>query len=121
MQLNEPSAIDGPQETGIAQIQERNIAATAEQRQRIPARRGRTLCPAFGCIQKIIAVRQKLTPSMRWDISWWSKMVEARDPLDPIERNATCCRFIGCVFNRVPFLNITIGVPNGDRPCQWLT
>src|SRR6516165_4069983 len=44
-----------------------------------------------------MAIAHKLTPTVRWDISWWTKIVEAADPLDPIDWNAPlCANWLAC-------------------------
>ena len=32
-----------------------------------------------------------MTPTQPWDASWWTIVVEAGDPLDPIDWNAPVC------------------------------
>jgi hypothetical protein len=38
-----------------------------------------------------MAIAHKLTPTVRWDVSWRTKIVEALDPIDPIDWNAPLC------------------------------
>src|SRR6266436_55466 len=38
-----------------------------------------------------MAIAQELTPTVPWDVSWWSKIVEAGNPLDPIDWDAPFC------------------------------
>ena len=39
----------------------------------------------FGRVQEALAFAHKLTPTVRWDVSWRRIIVEASDPLDPID------------------------------------
>jgi hypothetical protein len=80
----------------------------AEQGRSIPAQLGRAPGPIFTPGQEIVAVAQKLAPSVRWDVGEWAMVVEARDPVDPTGRNATCSH-VGRYF----FKSFRIGVLDG--------
>jgi hypothetical protein len=69
----------------------------AEQGRSFPAQLGRAPGPIFAPGQEIVAVAQKLAPSVRWDVGEWAMVVEARDPVDPTGRNATCS-YVGRYF-----------------------
>src|SRR3984893_9879471 len=71
-------------------MRERTGPMAAEQGRSIPAQLGRAPGPIFTPGQEIVAVAQKLAPSVRWDVGEWAMVVEARDPVDPTGRNATC-------------------------------
>src|SRR5262249_33634784 len=44
-----------------------------------------------------MAIAHKLTPTVRWDVSWWMIIVEAGDPLDPTDWNAPlCANWLAC-------------------------
>jgi hypothetical protein len=62
----------------------------AEQGRSIPAQLSRAPGPIFTPGQEFVAVAQKLAPSVRWDVGEWAMVLEARDPVDPTGRNATC-------------------------------
>jgi hypothetical protein len=38
-----------------------------------------------------MAIAHELTPTVPRDISWWTIIVEALDPIDPIDWNAPLC------------------------------
>jgi hypothetical protein len=38
-----------------------------------------------------MAIAHELMPTVPWDVSWWTKIVEAGDPLDPIDWDAPLC------------------------------
>jgi hypothetical protein len=69
---------------------ERTGPTAAEQGRSIPAYLSRAPGPIFTRGQEIVAVAQKLAPSVRWDVGEWAMVVEVRDPGDPTGRNATC-------------------------------
>src|ERR1700730_11128420 len=69
---------------------ERTGPTAAEQGRSIPAQLSRAPGQIFTPGQEIVAVAQKLAPSVRWDVGEWAMVVEARDPVDPTGRNATC-------------------------------
>src|ERR1700737_4577446 len=71
-------------------MRERTGPMAAEQGRSIPAQLSRAPGPIFAPRQEIVAVAQKLAPSVRWDVGEWAMVVEARDPVDPTGRNATC-------------------------------
>jgi hypothetical protein len=60
-----------------------------EQACSIPAKLSRAPGPIFTPGQEIVAVAQKMAPSVRCDVLEWAMVVEARDPVDPTGRNAT--------------------------------
>src|SRR6202040_713359 len=70
-------------------MRERTGPMAAEQGRSIPAQLSRAPGPIFTPGQEIVAVAQKLAPSVRWDVGEWAMVVEARDPVDPTGR-ATC-------------------------------
>jgi hypothetical protein len=69
MELHEFAAIDGPEETSATEMHQR-------------------IGPVFGRVQEAIAIAHELPPTVPWDVSWWTKIVEAGDPLDPIDWDA---------------------------------
>jgi hypothetical protein len=69
VQLDQSAAIDGPQQTGTTKMCEGTMPAAAEQGQTIPAELSSVLCPGFAGGEEIVAVGQKLAPSVRGDIS----------------------------------------------------
>src|SRR6202047_4926738 len=69
---------------------ERTGPTAAEQGRSIPAQLSRAPGPIFTPGQEFVAVAQKLAPSVRWDVGEWAMVVEARDPVDPTGRDATC-------------------------------
>src|SRR3981081_810881 len=71
-------------------MRERTGPMEAEQGRGIPAQLSRAPGPIFTPGQEFVAVAQKLAPSVRWDVGEWAMVVEARDPVDPTGRNATC-------------------------------
>src|ERR1700681_3054677 len=71
-------------------MRERTGPMAAEQGRSIPAQLSRAPGQIFTPGQEIVAVAQKLAPSVRWDVGEWAMVVEARDPVDPTGRNATC-------------------------------
>ena len=71
MKLDQPAAIDGPNQTGTATMHERTMAAAAEQGQGIPTQCSGALCPATGA-QELVAVSQELAPAVQGDVSWWA-------------------------------------------------
>ena len=79
MKLDQPAAIDGPQQTGTATMHERTMAAAAEQGQGIPTQCSGALCPATGT-QELVAVSQELAPAVQGDVSWWATVAETRPP-----------------------------------------
>src|SRR6202022_847477 len=87
---------------------ERTGPTAAEQGRSIPAQLSRAPGPIFTPGQEIVAVAQKLAPSVRWDVGVWAMVVEARDPVDPTGRNSTCSN-VGRYF----FKSIRIGVLDG--------
>src|SRR5262245_36236586 len=38
-----------------------------------------------------MAIAHELTPTVPWDVSWWTIIVEAFDPLDPTDWNVRLC------------------------------
>jgi hypothetical protein len=91
MQLYEFAAIDGPEETSAPEMHQRIIAMATEQSPRIPAKFGSALGPVFGRVQEAMAIAHELIPTVPWDVSWWTKIVEAGDPLDPTDWDAPLC------------------------------
>ena len=89
-------------------MRERTGPMAAEQGRRIPAQLSRALGPIFTPGQEVVAVTQKLAPSVRCDVGKWAMVVEARDPVDPTGRNATCSH-VGRYF----FKSFRIGVLDG--------
>src|ERR1700737_2462777 len=67
---------------------ERTGPTAAEQGRSIPAQLSRAPGPIFTRGQELVAVAQKLAPSVRWDVGEWAMVVEVRDPVDPTGRNA---------------------------------
>src|SRR6476659_8989597 len=72
-------------ETSAAEMHQRIIAMATEQSPRIPAKFGSALGPVFGRVQEVVAIAHELMPSVPWDVSWWTIIVEAGDPLDPTD------------------------------------
>jgi hypothetical protein len=91
VKLYEFAAIDGPEQTGAAEMHQRIIAMATEQGPRIPAQFGGALGPVFGQVQEAMAIAHKLTPTVPRDVRGWTIIVEAGDPLDPIDWNAPFC------------------------------
>src|SRR6202048_2422747 len=81
-------------------MRERTGPMAAEQGRTIPPQLSRAPGPIFTPGQEIVAVAQKLARSVRWDVGEWAMVVEARDPVDPTGRNATCSH-IGRYFFRI--------------------
>src|ERR1700719_2132399 len=69
-------------------MRERTGPTAPEQACSIPAPLSRAPGPIFTPGQEIVAVAQKLAPSVRCDVGEWAMVVEARDPVDPTGRNA---------------------------------
>jgi hypothetical protein len=88
MQFKQSAAVDGPQQTGTTRMRERSGPMAAEQGRSIPAQLSRAPSPIFIPGQEIVAVAQKLAPSVQWDVGEWAMVFEARDPVDPTGRNA---------------------------------
>src|ERR1700722_8269342 len=78
-------------------MRERTVPTAPEQACSIPASLSRAPGPIFTPGQEIVAVAQKLAPSVRCDVGEWAMVVEARDPVDPTGRNATCS-YVGRYF-----------------------
>jgi hypothetical protein len=91
MQLYKFAASDGPEETGVPEMHQRIIAMATEQSPRIPAKFGGALGPVFGRVQGVMAIAHELMPTVPWDVSWWTRIVEAGDPLDPTDWDAPLC------------------------------
>jgi hypothetical protein len=91
MQLYKFAATDGPEETGATEMHQRIIAMATEQSPRIPAKFGGPLGPVFGRVQEVMAIAHELMLSVPWDVSWWTIIVEAGDPLDPTDGDAPLC------------------------------
>src|SRR6266404_2170488 len=91
MKLYEFAAIDGPEETSAPEMHQRIIAMATEQSPRIPAKFGGTLGPVFGRVQEAMAITHELIPTVPWDVSWWTIILEAGDPLDPTDWDAPLC------------------------------
>jgi hypothetical protein len=91
MQLYKFAATDGPEETGATEMHQWVIAMAAKQSPRIPAQFGGALGPVFGRVQEVMAIAHELMPTVPWDVSWWTKIVQACDPLNPIDWNAPLC------------------------------
>jgi len=91
MQLYEFAASDGPEETSATEMHQWVIAMATEQSPRIPAKFGGTLGPVFGRVQEVMAIAHELIPTVPWDVSWWTIIVEAGDPLDPTDWDAPLC------------------------------
>ena len=89
-------------------MRERTGPTAPEQACSIPAKLSRAPGPIFTPGQEIVAVAQKLAPSVRCDALEWAMVVEARDPVDPTGRNATCSH-VGRYF----FKSFRIGVLDG--------
>jgi hypothetical protein len=79
-------------------MRERTGPMAAEECRSIPAQLSRATGPIFTRGQEIAAVAQKLPPSVPWDVGERAMVVEARDPVDPTGRNATCSH-IGVIRN----------------------
>src|SRR3984893_12499268 len=90
-------------------MRERTGPMAAEQGRSIPAQLSRAPGPIFTRGQEIVAVAQKLAPSVRWDVGEWAMVVEARVPVDPTGRNATCSH-----IGRTAFVTATLSV-SGER------
>src|ERR1700737_4609529 len=91
-------------------MRERTGPMAAEQGRSIPAQLSRAPGQIFIPGQEIVAVAQKLAPSVRWDVGEWAMVVEARDPVDPTGRNATCSH-IGRYFFRIMSFRIGESIP----------
>jgi hypothetical protein len=91
MKLYEFAAIDDPKETSTTEMHQRIIAMATEQGSRIPAKFGGTLGPVFGRVQEAMAITHELIPTVPWDVSWWTIILEAGDPLDPTDWDAPLC------------------------------
>src|ERR1700737_1237616 len=99
-------------------MRERTGPMAAEQGRSIPAQLSRAPGPIFTPGQEFVAVAQKLAPSVRWDVGEWAMVVEARDPVDPTGRNATCSH-IGRYFFWIKSFRIGVldryGLRDGRR------
>ena len=91
MKLYEFAAIDGPEETSATEIHQRIIAMATEQSPRIPAKFGSALGPVFGRVHEVLAIAHELMPTVPGEVSWWTIIVEAGDPLDPTDGDAPLC------------------------------
>jgi hypothetical protein len=91
MQLYEFAASDGPEETSATEMHQRIIAMATEQSPRIPTKFGGALGPVFGGVHEALAIAHELMPTVPWDVSWWTIIVEAGDPLDPTDWDAPLC------------------------------
>jgi len=91
MEFYEFAAIDGPEETSATEMHQRIIAMATEQSPRIPAKFGRALGHVFGRVHEALAIAHELMPTVPWDVSWWTIIVEAGDPLDPTDGDAPLC------------------------------
>jgi hypothetical protein len=87
VQLDEPAAVDGPQEAGAAGIVEGPFGRTTEQSHRVPAQSGGTLGPVFGGAQEVFAVGYELLPTVPRDVIGRTFRVEPGNPLAPIDWN----------------------------------
>src|SRR5262245_56503064 len=98
MHLDQPSAIEGPQEPRAAKVIEGTGGSAAEQVTKVPAQgRGASGQVPVGR-QEILAVTHELPPSMLGDIRWWALAIEARNPFEPIQRNAMDLQLGGCAL-----------------------
>src|ERR1700730_924910 len=95
-------------------MRERTGPMVAEQGRSIPAQLSRAPGPIFTPGQEIVAVAQKLAPSVRWDVGEWAMVLEARDPVDPTGRNATCSH-IGRYFFWIKAFRIDVLDRDGLR------
>src|SRR5262249_39285414 len=77
MKLYEFAAIDRPEETSAPEMHQRIIAMATEQGPRIPAQFSGALGPVFGRVQETLAIAHELTPTVPWDVSWWTIIVKA--------------------------------------------
>jgi len=100
MKLEESAAIDDPQETRTTEVIEGAVAAAAKQRHGIPAQPSGARGPVFGRAQEVIAVVDKLAPSVRWDVRWWTMVIKGSHSLDPTKRNANFRRASRQIFSR---------------------
>ena len=91
MKLYEFAAIDGPEETSAPEMHQRIIAMATEQSPRIPTKFGGALGPVFGRVHEALAIAHELMPTVPRDVSWWTIIVEAGDPLDPTDWDAPFC------------------------------
>src|SRR5262249_10583296 len=89
MKLDQPPAIDEPQQTGAAGTVERTMPAAAEQANSVPTQCGGAFCPTTGG-QELGAVRHELPPTVRRDVRWCAALAEMADALDPTGGNARC-------------------------------
>src|SRR5262249_56114284 len=97
MKLYEFAAIDGPEQTSAPEMHQRIIAMATEQSPSIPAQFSGALGPVFGRVQEVMAIAHELTPTVPWDVSWWTIIVEAVHPLDPFDWNALlCANWLAC-------------------------
>src|ERR1700739_3352268 len=81
MELNEPAAVECPQEARAAGIVEGPLGRTTEQAHRIPAQLGRAPGPVRG--HKALAVIYKQAPAVPRNVAGWTTIVERSDSLDP--------------------------------------
>jgi hypothetical protein len=97
MKLDQPPAIDGPQQPGTAGTIERTMAAATEQGEGIPTQSGGALCPTT-CAQELGAVSHELMPTVRGNVGWWPTLAEPANTLDPTGGNARCTfgRLLDC-------------------------
>jgi len=77
--LDQPAAIDGPQQTGTV---ERAMAVAADQGNSVPTQCGGAFCPTTGG-QELGVVRHELPPTVRRDVRWCGALAEMADALDP--------------------------------------
>ena len=89
MKLDQPAAIDGPQQTRSTGTVERTVAAAAEQGHGVPTQCGGALGPATGG-QELGAASHELTPTVRGDVGWWAALAQMANALDPTGGDARC-------------------------------
>ena len=98
MHLDQPSAIEGPQEPRAAKVIEGTGGSAAEQVTKVPAQgRGASSQVPVGR-QEVLAVIHELPPAMLGDIRWWALAIEARNPFEPMQRDAMALQLEGCVL-----------------------
>jgi hypothetical protein len=78
MKLDQPAAIDGPQQTRTAGTVERTVAAPAEQDHGVPAQCGGALCPLQGRPQRCAGMSGGGRRWRRWPTPTWSLGAQAQ-------------------------------------------
>jgi hypothetical protein len=121
MQLDEPAALDGPNEAAGAEICAGAIAVTAEQGQRVPTQFGSAPSPVFGRDNELVAVDHELAPSVRQDVNRPMMIVETGNPMGPIRWNLEAFRYVRRIlFNESWFLSFRTSTAVRRRSDWWL-